>query len=102
MKARLAAWSGILILLAIIAAVIVVKGPLGRRAEVAAGYSARVTCACRYVANRSLASCLTDLEPGTEIARVTDDPAARRVTASVPLLARRSATADGLNGCRLD
>lgn len=91
-----------LLALALVAFPLVAHGPLGRRAEVAAGYSARVVCACRYVAGRPLASCLTDLEPGTEIARVTDDPATRRVTARVPLLARASATADGVYGCRLD
>lgn len=83
---------------------LVAHGPLGRRAEVAAGYAARVVCSCRYVGGRGLASCRTDLEPGMELVRLTDDPGARRVSAWVPLLprARASAVADGDLGCRLE
>lgn len=95
-------WAGMALFGLATAGVVLAAGPLGRRAEVAAGYSARVLCSCRYVAGRSLASCLTDLEPGTELAQVDDDPAARRVTARVPLLARASARADGEFGCTLE
>ena len=75
---------------------------LGQRADLGAGYIAHVVCSCRYVGNRDMASCKTDFEPGTEIVRVEDDTAARRITASVPLLARRSATYDPEYGCALD
>lgn len=77
-------------------------GPMGRQAEIATGYAARVVCACRYVGNRSLNSCKTDLEPGMEIVRLSEDPAAKRITASVPLLAKRTARFDGEFGCALD
>lgn len=80
---------------------VLLASPVGRRAEVAAGYSARVTCACRYVANRTLESCKTDLEPGTEIAALTDYPQTRTITATVPLLARSKATFTSPTGCTL-
>lgn len=95
-------WAGAALLALLLAAWVAARLLVGPRAEVGVGYSARVVCACRYVAGRTLDSCLTDLEPGTEIVTVSDDPAARRVTARVPLLARASATADGVHGCRLD
>ena len=74
----------------------------GKRAELAAGYIAHVVCSCRYVGNRDMASCKTDFEPGTEIVGVKDDTARRAITASVPLLASRTATYDPEYGCALD
>lgn len=74
----------------------------GRRAGLAAGYMAHVACSCRYVGNRDMASCDTDREPGMDIVKVVDDPAKRRVTASVPFLAERTATFDPEYGCALD
>ena len=74
----------------------------GKRAELGAGYIAHVVCSCRYVGNRDMASCKTDFEPGTEIVSVEEDAGARRITASVPLLASRSATFDPEYGCALD
>ena len=74
----------------------------GKRAELGAGYIAHVVCSCRYVGNRDMASCKTDFEPGTEIVRVEDDTKKRRITASVPLFASRSATFDPEYGCALD
>lgn len=74
----------------------------GKRADLGAGYVAHVVCSCRYVGNRDMASCKTDFEPGTEIVKVEDDLKNRRITASVPLLSRRSATYDPEFGCALD
>lgn len=74
----------------------------GLQAKVATGYVARVVCSCRYVGNRDMASCLTDFEPGMEIVRVEDDPAAKRVTAWVPLLDKRSARFTPGYGCDFD
>ncbi len=74
----------------------------GKRAELGAGYIAHVVCSCRYVGNREMNSCKTDFEPGTEIVKVTEDPARRSITASVPLLASRTATYDPEYGCALD
>lgn len=75
---------------------------VGKRAEVGSGYVAHVVCSCRYVGNRDMASCATDLEPGMEIVSISDDPVKRKVTGSVPLLARRTATYDPEYGCSLD
>ena len=74
----------------------------GKRAELGAGYIAHVVCSCRYVGNRNMASCETDFEPGTEIVKVEEDSARRRITASVPFLAKRTATFDPEYGCALD
>ena len=78
-------------------------GPQGKRAELASGYVAHVVCSCRYVGGRDMASCATDLEPGMEIVRMSDDPAAKRVTAWVPGIARRAAHYAGPDyGCTFD
>jgi len=77
------------------------RAPL-RYAAVGTGYAAHVVCSCRYVGNRSLGSCKSDLEAGLEIVDVQDDVAARRITARVPLLSTRSASYDPQFGCTLD
>ena len=91
-----------LLVLALVAWIGVKQSVLGQRAAVGAGYAAHVVCSCRYVGNRDMASCRTDMEPGTEIVSITDDPGRRSVTASVPLLSRRTATYDPEYGCALD
>lgn len=70
--------------------------------ELGVGYAARVACGCRYLGNRPIESCYKDFEPGMEPIRLHDDPAARAVTASVPLLVSRTARFDPLLGCRPD
>lgn len=64
------------------------------------GYGARVACACRYIGNRPLAQCYADFEPGMEPITLTDDPATKTVTASVPLIANRSVKFDPELGCQ--
>ena len=81
---------------------VIKQGPLGRRADLAAGYVAHVVCSCRYVGNRDMKSCATDFEPGMEIVKMADDPQAKRITAWVPLLAKHSATYSPEFGCTLD
>ena len=96
-------WGPLLLLVLLIGAWAAVKfTSTGRRAALGSGYIAHVVCSCRYVGNRDMNSCRTDFEPGTEIVRVEDDTARRRVTASVPLLASRTATYDPEYGCALD
>jgi len=72
-----------------------------RAAGQAAGLAARVACSCRYVEGRDLPSCRTDLAgvPWMALVRYEDDPAARRLTAKVPLLATRSARLREGFGC---
>lgn len=76
--------------------------PIGQQAEVAVGYGARTACACRYLGLRSLDSCRTDFEPGMEMVRLSEDPAAKRITAAVPLIAARSARFEPDYGCTLE
>ena len=74
----------------------------GQQAVIATGYVAHVVCSCRYLGNRDMASCKTDFEPGMEIVRVSEDAAARRITATVPLLSRQSASFSPEYGCTLE
>jgi len=78
-------------------------GPQGKRADLASGYVAHVVCSCRYAGGRDMKSCATDFEPGMEIVQMSDDPAAKRVTAWVTGLPRRSARYTGPEyGCVFD
>jgi hypothetical protein len=72
-----------------------------RQAAEAAGVGARIVCSCRHVEGRDLASCAEDLRgmPWMAVVRYVDDPKARRVTASVPLMAARSARLKDGFGC---
>jgi hypothetical protein len=72
-----------------------------RQAEVGAAYGARIGCSCHYVQGRSLDSCATDFEPGMELVSIAADATERTVTASVPLMASRTARFAGATGCVL-
>jgi hypothetical protein len=100
MKARRIAIGTGVLLLALLAAAFLYARSLTPQLELGTGYAARVACACRYIGNRSLASCRTDFEPGMEPIRLSDDPATKTVTASVPLIASRSARYDPVLGCQ--
>ncbi len=71
------------------------------QAELGSAYAARVGCSCRYVQGRGLDSCQSDFEPGMEMVSLSEDPATKTVTGSVPLLASRSARYAGASGCLL-
>jgi hypothetical protein len=73
-----------------------------RQAEVGAAYGARIGCSCHYVQGRSLESCATDFEPGMELVSIAEVEGERAITASVPLLASRTARFAGATGCILD
>ncbi len=75
---------------------------LAPRAAVAAGFAARVVCACHFIGNRDVTSCRGDLEPGMEPVKFTIDENLARVTAHYPVLATRSATYSAATGCVLD
>lgn len=100
-------WSGYLpwalIALALLAILLIWKLPSFKaQAELGSAYAARIGCSCRYVQGRSLESCQSDFEPGMELVSLSEDPATKTVTGSVPLLASRSARYAGANGCLLD
>ena len=69
------------------------------QAQVGAAYGAHVTCSCRYMEGRDMASCETDKEKGMEMVRLSDDPENKRVYASVPFLAEAVAERRGAFGC---
>lgn len=69
------------------------------QARVGAAYGAHITCSCRYIEGRDMASCETDKEKGMEIVRLSDDPENKRVYASVPFLAEAVAERRGAFGC---
>jgi hypothetical protein len=68
--------------------------------DLGVSYAARVVCGCRHIGNRSLADCQKDFEPGMEPIQLTEDVAAKSVTASVPMLTSRTATFDPVLGCQ--
>ncbi|OJY70118.1 MAG: hypothetical protein BGP16_08820 [Sphingobium sp. 66-54] len=72
-----------------------------RRADLAAGLGARMTCSCRYVEGRDLASCRDDLAgiAWMALVRYADDGSHKRVIASVPMMAERSARFKDGFGC---
>lgn len=69
------------------------------QARVGVAYGAHITCSCRYVQGRDMASCETDKEKGMEIVRLSDDPENKRIYASVPFLAKAVAERRGAYGC---
>jgi hypothetical protein len=69
------------------------------QSKLAASYGAHIACSCRYIDDRPLDACYKDFEPGMEVVSLTDDPANKRVSASVPLLAHAVAERRGDFGC---
>lgn len=69
------------------------------QARVGAAYGAHITCSCRYIEGRDMASCETDKEAGMALIGFSDDPENKRVTASVPFLAEAVAERRGAFGC---
>lgn len=105
-----ARWRRNLLLLALlIGGVVLAYAWQGMRekALVGSAYAARVGCACRYVSQRPLKSCIGDLQiTGPEgvagMASLSEDATDRTVTASVPLLASQTASFDPHYGCALE
>lgn len=89
---------------AIAAAVLLVYFWPTIRANAVAGASvgARVACSCRYVAGRELSECRGDFEPGMGLIVLTQDDAAKSVTARFPLLSRETAYFREGEGCTLE
>lgn len=103
MKARRALGIGLpVLLLVLLGAALWYAGRIRPTLELGVGYAARVACACRHIGNRPLRSCYSDFEPGMEPIRLSDDAGAKAVTASVPLLTRRTARFDPVLGCQPD
>ena len=74
---------------------------LTRTGETGTAYAARVACSCRYVAGRSLEDCAKDKLEGMELISLSDDDAAKSVTATLPFVASDTATLRDGYGCVL-
>lgn len=75
--------------------------PLQAYGRTSAAYGARVACSCAYVGGRELGDCKKDLEPGMELVMLSQDVAAKTVTARFPLIASETATYRQGLGCQL-
>lgn len=69
------------------------------QAQLGAAYGAHAACSCRYIAGRDLKSCESDFEDGMGMVSISDEPEFKRVTASVPFLAKAVAERRGAYGC---
>lgn len=69
---------------------------------IAAAYSARVACSCRFVAGRPLDDCAKDKLAGMEAVTLVEDGEAKSVTARFPLVAKATATYREGYGCVLE
>lgn len=74
---------------------------LRQTGEVGSAYAARVGCSCRFVAGRSLDDCAKDKLEGMELITLSEDPQAKSVTASIPLIASETASYREGYGCVL-
>ena len=78
------------------------RGPLNAYARTGAAFGARVACSCRFVGGRELGDCKKDFEPGMELVMLSEDAAAKSVTARFPGLASQTATYRPDLGCQLE
>ncbi len=78
------------------------RAPIRGYAEVGTSYAARVGCSCRFVSGRSLEDCEKDKLGGMELVSLSDDPEARSVTATFPLVTATTATYREGYGCVLE
>ncbi len=91
----------------ILAALVLAGLALFYRAEITgyasagSSYAARIGCSCRFVGGRSLEDCKKDRLAGMELVTLTEDAAAKSVTARFPLVASDTATYREGYGCVL-
>jgi hypothetical protein len=96
---RRALWLGLVLIAVLIAWF---WSPLHAFARTGAAYGARVACSCRFVGGRELSDCRKDFEPGMELVMLSEDDAAKSVTARYPLVASQTATYRPGFGCQLE
>ncbi|USA39124.1 hypothetical protein [Pelagerythrobacter marinus] len=78
------------------------RAPIAGYSGIAAAYSARVACSCRFVAGRSLDDCEKDKLAGMELVTLTEDVENRSVTARFPFLAAETTTLRDGYGCVME
>lgn len=98
-KWRMAAYTGIILFTLALLWLAFNFSVLKGNAKLGTGYAAHVTCSCRYIEGRSVKDCAKDMEAGTEIVSIADDPENKRVTTSVAFLATAMAEKRGEFGC---
>jgi hypothetical protein len=91
--------AAVVIVIALAAVGWLYRAPLYGFAETGAAVGARNTCACRYVAGRSLKDCKKDFEPRMEAVFLSDDPDSKSVTGYVPLVSSETARYRKGYGC---
>lgn len=98
---RIGSLVSLFVVIGIGAAAYVYGAPLASNAQTATAYSARIVCSCRFVAGRDLDDCGKDKIPGMELVSLSEDVAARSVTASIPFVASDTASLRDGYGCVL-
>lgn len=71
-------------------------------AKTGTAYGAKTACSCRYISGRDLDSCGDDFISGMALIMLSEDEAARSVTASMPLVADNTAQFREGFGCVLE
>jgi hypothetical protein len=94
-------WVLLVLAVLIVAALIYAWPTLRAYSQTGAAYSARVVCSCRYIGGRDLTDCEKDLEPGMEVVSLSEAANAKRIDATVPLMARETAEFREGFGCVL-
>lgn len=77
-------------------------GTVNAYARTGAAFGARVACSCRFIGGRELDDCEKDFEPGMELVMLSEDAAAKSVTARFPGLASETASYRPGFGCQLE
>ena len=95
-------WAALALLVLAASGWLYVRSSLGGDITAGTAYSARVACSCRFVAGRSLEDCGKDMLAGMELITLSDDPANKTVTASVPTLGQATARYREGYGCVLE
>lgn len=101
-RPRYGLWLLALIALALGGAAWAFREPINGYGTIAAAYSARVACSCRFVAGRSLEDCGKDKLAGMEAVTLVEDIETKSVTARFPLVAEVTATYRKGYGCVLE
>lgn len=94
-------WVLLVIAVMIVAALIYAWPAMRAYSQTGAAYSARIVCSCRYIGGRGLDDCEKDLEPGMEVVSLSEAAQAKRIDATVPLMASESAEFREGFGCVL-
>ena len=101
-KTRRWLWLMVLVIALLGAAWITWGDGLRKTGATGSAYAARVACSCRFVAGRSLDDCAKDKLEGMGLISLSEDAAARSVTASLPFIASDTATYRKGYGCLLE